>query len=72
MYHYGYEEIVELAKTDENKALRLHWEGSDSEAQKVTPWRILDDIKDGDYTPVQFDKIGYCVSEEDYQAEQNQ
>ena len=70
MNHYSYSEIVELAKTEENKLLRLHWEGDGSEAQKVTPWRILDDVKDGEYTPEQFDDIGYCVSEEDYQEEQ--
>ena len=72
MRHYSYEEIIELEKTEPSKALRLHWEGDDSEAQKVTPWRILDDVKDGEYTPEQFDKIGYCVSEEDYQEEKNQ
>jgi len=69
MATYSFKEIVELAKTEENKPLRLHWEGEESEAKKVTPWRILDDVADGDYTPAQFDEIGYCVSEEDYQEE---
>ena len=70
MKHYGYKEIVELEKTEPNKKLRLHWEGDESEAASVTPWRIVDDVKDGEYTPEQFDKIGYCISEEEYQEEQ--
>ncbi|EQB9038051.1 hypothetical protein ACYVOT_003317 [Vibrio cholerae] len=69
MHHYSYEEIVELEKSEPNKELRLHWEGDNSEAAKVTPWRIIDDIKDGDYTPDEFDEFGYCISEEEYLKE---
>ena len=72
MYHYGYEEIVDLAKTEPYKKLRLHWEGNECEAETTTPYSITAEVSRKEYTPEQFDKIGYCVSEEDYQEEQNQ
>lgn len=64
---YSYAEIVELAKTEPNKALRLHWEGC-SNAAKTTPWHIADA---DDFTPEQFDEFAYCTSEFAYQYEQN-
>lgn len=69
MHHYSYEEIVELEKSEPNKELRLHWEGDSSEAAKVTPWRIIDDIKDGVYSADEFDDFAYCILEEDYGKE---
>ena len=72
MRHYSYEEIVELAKTEPHKALRLHWEGEEGKAKKTNPWVIVDDVKEYHFTPEEFDAMGYCISEEEYQAEQSQ
>ena len=72
MNHFEITDIKELAETDPNKALRLHWEGDESEAEETTPKDILGDIEGGEYTEEQFDSIGYCVTEEEYQEEQSQ
>ena len=70
MKHYSFEEIVELAKTEPRKALRLHWEGEQKEAKQMLAQWIVDEVADGSFTPKEFDDMGYCISEEDYQEEQ--
>ena len=72
MKHYSFEEIVELAKTEPRKALRLHWEGEQREANMILPAHIVADVADGMYSAKEFDDMGYCVSEEDYQAEKDE
>lgn len=72
MDHYDIEDIKAMATTNPEKKLRLHWEAEEAEAKETTPNEILSDIEDGDYSEEQFDKIGYCISEEDYQEEQSQ
>lgn len=59
-------DIVELASQDENKKLMIHWEGQDGH-KETTPWTILDDIKDGDYTAEAFDEYAYCVTREEFE-----
>lgn len=61
-----------MAATNPEAQLRLHWEGDEAEAEKTTPTNILSDIAEGEYTEEQFNDIGYCVSENDYQEEQSQ
>jgi len=70
MNHYSFLEIIELAKTEPRKELRLHWEGDSSEAKKTNPVQLIDAEKEGEFTINQFNEIGYCISEEDYQKEQ--
>jgi poly(A) polymerase Pap1 len=70
MKHYSFEEIVELAKTEPRKQLRLHWEGEQKEAKEILAAHIVADVADGMYSTKEFDDMGYCVSEEDYQEEQ--
>lgn len=70
MNHYSFLEIIELAKTEPRKELRLHWEGDPAGAKKTNPIQLIDAEKEGEFTSEQFEKIGYCVSEEDYQKEQ--
>ncbi|ELP8146476.1 hypothetical protein QTU67_000694 [Vibrio cholerae] len=72
MHHYSYKEIVNLEKSDPNKYLRLHWEGVNSEPAKVTPSRIIHDIKDGHYTPYEFDEFCCCISEDEYRKYQEE
>lgn len=72
MKQYSIQDIRTLAATQQNKNLRLHWEGDEAEPAKTTPVQILDDLLDEDYSEQDFDSIGYCVSEEDYQEEQSQ
>ena len=72
MTHLDYADIVELIKTEPQKQLRLHWEGCENPAQQTTPDAILEAIVEGEYGIDDFDTIGYCVSEEDYNAEQSQ
>jgi hypothetical protein len=72
MNNFDIADIKELEKTYPDKELRLHWESDESEAERTTPKGILSDIADGDYTEEQFDGIGYCVTEEEYQEEQSQ
>ncbi|VAS69430.1 Uncharacterised protein [Klebsiella quasipneumoniae] len=66
MYLFDFEYIEKLAKTEPNKVVYLHWEGDPAEAKKTTPWRIVDDMKDGEYTAEDFDEYAYCCSEEDW------
>ena len=72
MKHYSYSDIVELAKVDPRKSLRLHWEGEQAEAKQMLAVWILDEIAEGSFTAKEFDEMGYCVSEEDYQAEKDE
>ena len=72
MDHFDFDDIQALVKTEPKKALRLHWEGGDAEALETTPELIILDIDNGEYTPVDFNNFGYCVSEEEYLAEENE
>ncbi|MGF6435679.1 hypothetical protein [Kosakonia sp. 1610] len=69
---FSYEEIAEQEHKEPNMKLRLHWEGEQSEAKETTPARIMLDILDGEYTAEQFDEVGYCCTEWDYQREQEE
>jgi hypothetical protein len=70
MTHYDYSDILDLLKSEPNKALYLHWSGEDCDAKKVSPQIIFDDVQDGEYTSEDFDSVGYCISEDDYKNEQ--
>ena len=47
---FTYADIIDLAKKEPEKKLRLHWEGGEVEAKEVTPSYILSDIEEGEYT----------------------
>ena len=72
MKHYSFEEIVELVKTEPRKALRLHWEGEQKEATQMLAQWIIDEVAEGSFTPKEFNDMGYCISEEDWQEEQDE
>ena len=72
MKHFDFADIAELAKTEPNKPLRLHWQSDTEDAEKTDPACIIQEISDGNFTAEQFDEIGYCITEEEYQSEQNE
>lgn len=66
----NYVDILELSESEPQKSLRLHWQDNDYPAEETNPEKIIEAVRDGNYSSQFFDVYSYCCTEEDYQAKQ--
>ena len=69
MLQFSYADIIELARTEPEKKLRLMWKGAITGGEPVTPTSIMKSVDDGSFTAQQFDANGVCISEQEWRHE---